>query len=344
MERHQRGRLLLAALISWAVAAPSAAAVDIAGAGSTFAANLYFAWIDRFEDLEVGIGVRYESVGSGEGIRRFLEHDVDFGASERPLTDAEIAGHDGGALHVPMLAGLIAVAHNLPGIGDGVLRLTREALTGIFAGEITEWNDPAIQDANPGLTLPERTISIVARRDSSGTTFAFANHLFHANDTWRNSGREPANIVYWPPHSMLANGNEGVAGRLFQTEYAIGYVNLSFAKQLGLNTALIENREGAFVYPTVETGRNAIATVAIEMPDDGRQLTPDPAGEESYPIVSYSWVLVDEQQADPAKAAALRTFLEWGLAEGQELAEPLGYMPLPPEASEAARRVLDRMK
>lgn len=336
--------LRLAAAAALLLAATPLPATELNGAGATFPANLYFAWIDQFDRVQPEIRVRYQSVGSGEGVRRFLAREVDFGASERPLTEAEIAAHAGGALQIASTAGLIAVAYNLPGIGDGVLRLTREALAGIFAGEITEWNDPAIQNANPEIVLPARTIGIVARRDGSGTTFAFSNHLHAIHPSWRESGREPAFTVYWPPQTMYAPGNEGVSARIFLTDYSIGYVSLSFAQQIGLATARIENQAGEFVFPSVETGRNAIAAVAAEISADSVQLTPDPEGADAYPIVTYSWILVDETQADPGKAEALRTFLEWGLSEGQELAERLGYVPLPEEASAAAREVLARMR
>lgn len=312
---------------------PSAAA-EISGAGATFPANLYAAWIEAFEAERPDTRVIYEPVGSGEGIRRFLAGETDFGGTDRPLDDAEIADAGGDVLHVPATAGMVVVAYNVPGI-EGDLRLSRTALAAIFAGEIRYWNDPLIAAENPEHDLPNRSITVIGRRDSSGTTFAFTSHLAAISDIWRLSGREAGMRIDWPGSAMIMSGNEGVAGRLAITEYAVGYVEYSFARLLELPVAVVENRTGEFVAPSVEAGVAALDAVAAEMPADGRQVIVDPASPAAYPITSYSWILAHKAHEDAAVAETLRAFLTWGLEDGQALAEPIGYLPLP--ASTASR-------
>jgi phosphate transport system substrate-binding protein len=328
---------LAAAALAAALAAPAAATgAEILGAGATFPANLYAAWIDAFRTVEPDRPVRYEPVGSGEGIRRFLAGETDFGGTDRPLRDDEIATVEGGVVHVPATAGMVVVTYNLPGF-EGELRLSRTALAGIFAGEIRYWDDPLIAVTNPGAALPHRTITVVGRRDSSGTTFAFTSHLNEISDIWRISGRGAAMLIDWPGAAMTVPGNEGVAGRLAVTEHAIGYVEFSFAQGLGLPTAAIENRAGAFVKPSGDAGAAALDAVAAEMPADGRQTVVDPEAADAYPIVSYSWIIARRSNEAPETATTLRAFLDWGLSEGQALAEPIGMIPLP--ASVAGRAV-----
>lgn len=310
----------------------------IRGAGASFPANLYAAWIERFETDNPDIRVDFDAVGSGEGMRRFQAGEVDFGATDRPMDDARIAAVEGGVLHVPTTAGMVVLAYNLPD-HRGDLRLSRETLARIFAGEITEWSDPAIAADNPGVAFPDRTIALVTRRDSSGTTFIFSTFLDRASPAWSAAGFTPGTLVSFP-RAMTVMGNDGVAGRLAITEYSLGYVEYSFARQLDLAVATVENRAGDFVAPTEETGREALAGSAGDLPEDGRAIVADaPAG---YPIIGYSWALLPAAGfADPGIADGVRRFFDFGLGPvGQAMAEPIGYVALPEPAAQRARAIL----
>jgi len=333
-------RVALAVSLAFGVGtAASVAAGELRGAGATFPSNLYFAWIDAFREVNPDIDVRYESVGSGEGIRRFLADEVDFGASDRALTDEQIEAAPEGVVHVPATAGMVVITYNIPGY-EGDLRLSRTALAGIFSGEIRYWDDPLIQSTNPDAEFPHRSIALVARRDGSGTTFALTSHLDTISDIWRITGRQPSLLVDWPGPTMMVPGNDGVAGRIAISQYSIGYVEYSFARLLNMPTAAIENNSGAFVKPSAESGAAALASAASEMPQDGRQVILDPEGPDAYPIVSYSWLLLKETY-EPQVSADIREFVEWGLTEGQAMADPIGYIPLPEPAAERALALLD---
>lgn len=335
LKRALRGAALAAAVCL----AGTAQAVELKGAGATFPTNLYKEWIAAFNGANPDVVVSYEGVGSGEGIRRFLAGDVAFGGTERPLTDAQIASVTEGALHVPTTAGMVVLAYNIPGLA-GDLRVSREALVGILSGRVKTWNDPLLQAANPGVALPDRNIALVARRDSSGTTFSLANHLAAVSDTWTEVGT----TVAWPGNAQIVSGNEGVAGRIAIAEYSIGYVEYSFAAQLDLRTALIENKAGQFVRADGASGAAALAATVDQLPQDGRQLLPDPTGETVYPIVSYSWVLLRRQNQDPAVTDGLRRFIGWGLTDGQSFADKLGYIPLPAPVVERAQAILAELR
>jgi phosphate transport system substrate-binding protein len=240
------------------------------------------------------------------------------------MTDAEIAEVGRGVRLVPMTAGAIVLAYNLPELQDD-LKLTREAYSGIFLGEITRWDDPKIVAANPGLKKAALTIALVARRDASGTTYALANHLSAMSHQWR--GRFGAvQLVDWPGAAMRVDGNAGVAGRIQQSLGSIGYLELGFARRLGLRTAWLQNKAGRFVQATTHSGRAALGSA--QLPDNLRLFFPDPDGPDSYPIITLSWVLLYKDYGDPTKAAALRELFKWCLTGGQNSAEELGYLRL----------------
>lgn len=319
--------------------AGEAKAIELSGAGSTFHSNLYKEWMAEFDRANADVTVTYKSVGSGEGIRRFTQGSVDFGATERPMTDAEIASIPEGVLHVPTTAGMVVLAYNMPGLA-GDLRLSRQALVGIMSGTIKTWDDPLIRAANPDVDLPKRNIAVVARRDASGTTFSVTTHLAAVSDTWKEVGT----TVAWPNNAMIVSGNEGVAGRIAISEYSIGYVEYSFAAQLSLRSALIENRAGHYVRADGGSGAAALASALDAMPDDGRQLIPDPVGDTVYPIVSYSWTLLRGTHKDLQVADGLRRFVAWGLVEGQTFADRLGYIPLPGPVVNRAEAILAKLR
>lgn len=333
-------KLLAATLIAFAATfAASASAIEIKGAGATFPAPLYYSWIQEHSEKHPEVELRYDAVGSGLGVKEFIAGRVDFGGSDAAMTDEEIAKVDGGVVMVPVTAGMVVVAYNLPGF-TGPLKLSRKTLTGIFSGRIVKWNDPAIAADNPGAQFPDRTISIVVRRDSSGTTFAFTNHLSAISDSWRDAGPGVGKLIDWPGDAMTAYGNDGVAGRILVTEYSIGYLQYGFAKRLGIPMAELQNQDGKFVAPSFQSGSDAIHAMAGEMPDNGRHFMPDPAGPDSYPIVTYSWLLLRKTHNDPRVSEILRGFIGWAIKEGQEKAKDTGYVPLPEPAAERSLSLL----
>ena len=329
--------IALAGLSPWAQGQPTVKAPPgatlIKGAGATFPSLLYERWFQEYHKLHPEVAVRYESVGSGAGVERFIgvgveeEKRVDFGASDTAMSDAEIARVQGGVRLLPMTASGIALAYNLPGL-DGRLRLSRAAYTGIFLGRIKNWNDPVIRECNPGLQLPKLTIAAVARSDSSGTTFAFTKHLDAVSPEWhqRYGARS---VVDWLGGPMRAKGNEGVATLIKHSVGSIGYVGLGFAQKLGLDVAALENKAGNSIVPSFESAMAAMA--AAELPDNLRVFLPDPEGLESYPIVTLSWVLLYGNYADSKKAEVIRELFRWCLYEGQRFSRDLGYIPLAPE-------------
>jgi phosphate transport system substrate-binding protein len=314
------------------VASSAGATTHITGAGSSFAAPMFNKWFDVYAQDHADLSLSYDSVGSGEGIDRFLAGSVDIGATDAPLRPDEAAKVGGPYLQIPVTSGMIAIAYNLPGI-DGPLNLPRDVYVDIFRGELHRWDDPRIAAANPGVALPPKLIQVVARQDSSGTTFAFTNHLAAINDQW-DAG--VGKSIDWPGGSMVARGNEGVAARIKITEGSIGYVEAGFAQRLHLPLAWLENRSGGFVAPNAETGQRALAGGSDAVPNDLSVVITDPAGSRSYPIVTYTWALLRTGSGDdPAKANAVEELIRWVLTDGQAYADALWYVPLPDNVVQA---------
>jgi phosphate transport system substrate-binding protein len=315
------------------------------GAGATFPEVLYDEWFRQYESAHPLTVITYDAVGSGEGVRRFVgrtatdDERVDFGASDAALRDDEIAAVPSGALLLPLTAGSVALAYNLPDVP--ALRLSRQALIGIFMGQIRSWNDPLIARTNPGVKLPNLTIATVVRQDGSGTTFAFTKHLDAISDTWR-SEYGAATLVNWPGNSMRASGNEGVASKIKQSVGAIGYVSYEFAIRAGLTTAMLQNRGGNYVAPGAESSMAALRDV--ELPENMRLYVPDPEQSRAYPIVTLTWVMLYRQYDDPKKANELNDLFRWCLTSGQAYAANLGYTPLPAQIQQRAIAALDGIR
>ncbi len=320
--------------------------VFLRGAGATFPSPLYMKWFAAYQQAHPQTVITYDSVGSGEGMRRFIgrnatdDDKVDFGASDAALQDNQIAEVPDGVIMLPVTAGGVVVGYNLPGVPEE-LKLSRRALAGIFLGEIKNWNDPLLAAANPGVKLPKLTIVTVVRQDASGTTFAFTKHLDAISAKWR-SQYGPSTLVDWPGNAMRAKGNEGVAGLLSHSVGGVGYVGYEFAHRYGLRTAQLENKAGKFVQANQESLRAALASA--EMPENLRVYVPDPAGPDAYPIATFTWILLRKNYADPAKARTLRDLFAWALSDGQRSASDLGYAPLPPEVVEKARAALQTVR
>jgi len=273
-------------------------------------------------------------VGSGEGVRRFIgknvadKDKVDFGASDSAISDVELAQADNNALMVPVTSACLVLAYNLPGF-HGELRLSRKAYPRIFLGEIKKWNDPLIAQTNPGVKLPDPVITIA---------FAFTNNLSAINDRWR-SLFGASTLVDWPGNATRAKGNEGVSALIQRSEASIGYVGYEFANRLGLDMAAIENKEGKFVQPSEQSCVAGLASA--DLPDNLRAFVPDPSGASSYPIVTYSWVLLRKQYQNPQTAQALRDLFQWSIQDGQRYSSQIGYVPIPSSVGEKALKALE---
>ncbi len=314
--------------------------LQITGAGATFPEPLYQEWIRRYNTEQSAAQFSYEGVGSGEGVKRFVAETVDFGASDSAMTDEQIAQVARGAKLIPATAGMVVLAYNLPGV-DGELRLPRDVYVDIFQGKIWKWDDPRIVAANPDLDLPSKLIQTVVRRDSSGTTFVFTNHLSTISPAWRNEGPGTGTLLDWPGGAMTGTGNEGVAHKIKISHGSIGYIEYYFASRLGLPIATLQNKAGNFVRPDAESGRRTLEVAAEDrMPENLRLFVPDPDAPDAYPIVSLSWLLLYGAYPEPEKAAALKAAVTWALNAGQPIAEELGYIPLPANIVSAATRAL----
>lgn len=334
-----KATMLAVTLMTTASFSNADGSVKLEGAGATFPAPLYKQWIKTYRDIDPKTTIDYAVVGSGEGISRFLDDKVDFGASDAPLTEEQAKAAKNGAVAIPATAGMIVLVYNLPGL-NGPLKLSRDTYTALLMGKIPRWNDARIQSINPELNLPDREIVVIARRDSSGTTYALTKHLDAVTPAWTSRGPGVGKSVSWSTSTMLMNGNEGVASRVKLAIGAIGYVEYGFAKQLHLPMAVLENKEGNYIVPTDDSGAAAIAANAVKARKDiGTALT-DPAGANAYPMVSYSWLLLKKDYQDADKSAALKRFVAWGLDAGQESAASKGYIRLPANVGQMGKDLL----
>ncbi len=305
----------------------AALSASLNGAGATFPKPLYVEWIGEFQMVNEGVKINYQGIGSGGGIEQFTNMTVDFGASDAPMKDEEVAAAEeasgANVLHIPTVFGAVVCAYNLDGV-DG-LKLDSDAMAAIFLGEVTKWNDPQIAALNDGVTLPDQAIQVVHRSDSSGTTNIFTSYLTEVSPSWADAvggGKE----VAWPA-GVGGQGNDGVAAVIQQQPGSIGYVELSYAIESGLAMASLQNQAGNFIEPSLES--TSAAAAGANPPDDLRFSVANSPGEDAYPIVGATWILAYDQMDDQAKADALKAWLTWSLEEGTWLAEELGYAPLP---------------
>jgi phosphate transport system substrate-binding protein len=333
--------------------------VTLQGSGATFPAPLYKRWFLEFYEKNPDVRVSYQAIGSGAGIRQFIEGLTVFGASDAAMTDKEIAAaekaHGEKVVLLPMTAGSVAVCYNIPGLPKDhpPLRLSREVLADVFLGEIDSWDDSRIQADNPGLQLPAAPISTVHRSEGSGTTYAFTNHLQAISKTWREKVGK-AGKSWGAPGGLGAKGNNGVAALIEQTPGAIGYVEFGYAEMTKLPMAAVQNKAGRFVQPDPTSGQAALA--AGRFPDDAqmkanktpeaarfRLFIADPAGEKSYPVVTYTWMLLLKRY--PGKqAGALKKVLHYCLSDGQKVSNELGYIPLPEKVATMIRAAVDQIE
>ncbi len=308
--------------------AASSGSVDLNGAGATFPYPIYSKWFSDYA-AQTGVKINYQSIGSGGGIRQLSEGTVDFGASDSPMTDEEIATAKGGKVfHFPSVLGADVVTYNLPEVTTA-LRFTPDVLADIFLGRITKWNDARIAAQNSGVTLPSRDILVVHRSDGSGTTYIWTDYLATVSPAWAE-GPGRGKTVQWPV-GLGGKGNEGVAGQVKQTPGSIGYVELVYARQNRLPVAFIQNAAGNFIEPSAESITAAADGIMAKLGANGdyRVSIVNAPGPQAYPIASFTWLLVYANQADAAKGKKLVDFLRWMYDAGQQSAAALDYAPLP---------------
>lgn len=310
------------------VAATSFGAVDLNGAGATFPYPIYSKWFSDYAN-QTGVKINYQSIGSGGGIRQLSEGTVDFGASDSPMTGEEMATAKGGkVLHFPAVLGADVLTYNLPEVAVP-LRLTPDIIADVFLGKVTKWNDARIAAQNTGVTLPARDILVVHRSDGSGTTYIWTDYLATVSPAWAE-GPGRGKTVQWPV-GLGGKGNEGVAGQVKQTPGTVGYVELAYALQNRLAVALVQNASGNFIEPTIESITAAADGIMARLGEnsDYRVSIVNAPGDQAYPISSFTWILVYENQLDATKGKKLVDFLRWMYSEGQQSAPALDYAPLP---------------
>jgi len=333
---------VIGALIGAMSSTAAYADLKLNGSGASFPAPLYNKWFKDYSKQTDGVRVDYQSKGSGAGIQDFINETVDFAGSDAAMKDSEIAQVKKGTILLPVTAGEVVISYNLDGVKE--LKLPRDVYPEIFLGNITKWNDPKIQAANPDVKLPDQNITVVVRSDSSGTSYVFTNHLAAISDNFKEQvgGAKAPN---WPSAGTIVKApkNDGVTATIKQTPGAIGYVEYGFAKLTKMPTALLENQKGNFIEAGGETGASALATTAFpegNLPNsdvpDLRAWATDPSGDDAYPIATFTWLLVYKNQGEE-KAKALKDLIEYMITTGQESSEAMGYIPLPENVVEKVR-------
>jgi phosphate transport system substrate-binding protein len=320
--------------------------VTLQGAGATFPAPLYKRWFLEYYKQHPDVRINYQAIGSGAGIRQFTEGLVSFGASDAYLSDEEIAKvpRERGLVLLPMTAGNIVLCYNVPGAPDD-LCLTRQAYADLFLGKITSWADPAIAAANPGVYLPDLPVTIVRRAESSGTTNAFTSHLSAISDAWKkdNGGPGKGKSITWPV-GIAGKGNSGVAALIQQTPGALGYLESGYAELAHLPRSRLQNRHGAFIAASQESGRASLSPPGLKsIPDNLHVEVNDPEGADAYPIVTCTWILCARHYADAKQAEELKKVLRCGLTDGQRFSAELGYIPLPGALARKCLAALERI-
>jgi phosphate transport system substrate-binding protein len=324
--------LVLLTGVTWFMACSKKAdSVKLQGAGASFPAPLYLKWFKTYSNAHPNVQVDYHSVGSGSGVKNFMDKTVDFAASDAAMKPDDMVKVEGGVQLLPMTVGSIVLAYNLPDIPD--LYLSRDAYVGIFLGKVTTWNDPLIVKANPEAKLPQQPINVIVRVDSSGTTFVFTQHLSAVSADFQKTvgvNTKPN----WPVGTR-SKGNEGVTASILTTPGAIGYVEYGYAHSQNLHMATLENKSGSFVVPTTESAQAALASA--QLPPDLIAWVPDPDPKHAYPIVTYTWMILHKKYDSPEKMDALKAIVTYGLTDGQKESEALGYVPLPDSVASQAR-------
>lgn len=337
------GLLLLVLAASGLLFAQSAHLIN--GAGASFPYPIYSKWFDEYHKSNGAISINYQSVGSGAGIKQVTEATVDFGASDGPMTDEQLKAykdkHGSPILHFPTVLGAAVPTYNIPGV-TAALNFTPDALAGIFLGRISKWNDPAIANANKGVSLPANDIVVIHRSDGSGTTYIWTDYLSKVSTDWKDKVSK-GTAVNWPV-GLGGKGNEGVTGLIKQTPNSIGYVELIYAAQNKITYGSVKNAAGEFVKADLAGVSAAAAAFAKTMPEDFRVSITNPPGKGAYPISSFTWLLIPAKISDAGKRDALKGFLKWALADGQNYAENLSYAKLPQDVVARELKAIDKIQ
>ena len=310
--------------------------ITLNGAGATFPFPLIDTWRVEYQKVHPTVNINYQSIGSGGGIRQFTDMTVDFGATDAPMTSAQTAALKGTAVHIPETIGSVVAAYNIPELPNKGLKLTGPVLAEIFLGNITKWDDPKIKAMNPGVALPSKDIVVVHRSDGSGTTFIWTSYLSKVSQDWSDKVGKGTSVPW--PTGIAAPGNEGVANAVKGNSYTIGYVELAYALTTKMAYASLQNRDGMFVEPTLESTQAAVTAAATNLPKGEESWENvsllDASGAESYPIASFSYLLVykdlsTNSKIDQDKATAIVNFITWAVTDGQQFSTGLSYVPLP---------------
>jgi phosphate transport system substrate-binding protein len=328
-------KAFLTLLLAGVAATGASAQMLINGAGATFPQQIYTKWFDEYRKVDPSVSFNYQGIGSGGGQKQILAETVDFGASDGPMSDENLAKAPRTLWHLPTVAGAVALSYNLD--GNPQLRLDGPTLAGIFLGKITKWDDASIAGQNPGVKLPDEDIVVVHRSDGSGTSFIFTDYLSSVSPDWKATVGKGVSVKW--PVGLGGKGNAGVAGQVKQTPGAIGYVELAYAHQNQLPFADMRNSSGNYITPTVDSVTAAMASATI--PDDFRFSMVNSSGEKAYPIAGTTWLLVYAEQKDHAKGEKLVQFLKWAYGTGEGFAASLDYAPLP---DAVVKRALDRVQ
>lgn len=326
-----RFALVLAGLAGLTLAACSGnggsnSEIRLQGAGATFPNPLYQKWLSEYGKLHTNVKIDYQSIGSGGGIKQIQARTVDFGASDSPMKDDDLKAAPGEILHIPTVLGAVVITYNLTGVAQP-LRFAPDVIADIFLGKIKKWNDPRLKTDNAAVNFPDAEITVVHRSDGSGTSAVFTDYLSKVSPEWKTkvgTGTSPN----WPV-GIGGKGNEGVTGQVKQTPNTIGYVELAYAVQNKLPVALIKNKAGSFVEPTIDAVTAAAAGSIATTPEDLRVSITDADGATAYPISSYTYILAYKSQPDQVKGKVLVDFLWWGIHDGEKFAKELQYAPLP---------------
>jgi phosphate transport system substrate-binding protein len=319
-------------------AATASAQMRINGAGATFPYPIYSKWFDAYAKVDPSVRFNYQSIGSGGGQKQILAQTVDFGASDGPMSDDNLAKAPGKLLHIPTVAGAVVMTYNLS--GNVNLKLDGEAIADIFLGKIKKWNDPKIASLNAGANLPADDIVVVHRSDGSGTTFIFTDYLSKVSPEWKQKAGNNTSVSW--PVGLGGKGNEGVSGQVKQTPNSIGYVELIYAIQNKMPYAEVKNAAGEFAKPTLDSVTAALATANV--PDDFRFSMTNAPGKDAYPIAGATWLLLYQQQKDATKGKKLVEFLKWAESEGEKMARDLNYAPLPEALQQRVLKRIDEIK
>jgi phosphate transport system substrate-binding protein len=311
--------------------------IKLTGAGASFPMPIYTRWFQDYHKQHGNVNIDYQSVGSGAGVKSVIDGTVDFGASDGAMSPEEIAKVPRGIQLLPMTAGSIVLCYNVPEVKE--LKLSREAYVNIFLGKITKWNDPELVKCNAGAALPDKTINVIVRADSSGTSQVFTKHLSAISKDFAASPGENK-MPNWPVGTK-SKGSEGVTASLKTTPGSIGYVEYGYAMGAKIPMAALENKDGNYVAPTTAAGQAALASTT--MPDDLVAWLPDPAGKDAYPIVTYTWLLCYKKYDDKKKLETLKDVLGYALTDGQKVSEQLGYIPLPANVVDKVKAALNNM-